>query len=90
MKRPATKNGATVEDLEDLKAFAKDNPIRRGKRCWLCHIPEASAINASVRQGFLTPSQVWKWLIEKKGYPAREVTKSRINGHFYINRHHER
>ena len=62
-----------------LESFAKAHPTKTGSQCWMCNIPERKEAEAGRKAGY-TCTQIRAWLIAK-GYPAEQVTKSRVDQH---------
>jgi hypothetical protein len=65
-----------------LEAFAKAHPTRKGGvRCWLCGIPEVTAVNKGRASGVTFPT-LRDWLVKECGYPPEVATVDKIRGHF--------
>jgi len=87
------------EDLAaSLEAFAA--AIEPSRRCWLCQIPERSAIDkrrlrddeirrrtGNLHKG-LSVLQLAKWLVAERGYSPEEATPTKVRAHFDRD-HHE-
>ncbi len=73
---------------KSLVEYAKENPSRHGKSCWVCELPEAEEINIGIRNG-LYPTQIREWLINECGYNKDICSAAKLNCHKQRG-HHEK
>ena len=73
--------------LHDYAASGKGLK-RPGTACWACGISEREEMDESLRNG-MSIGVIIRWLIDVRGYSAKEVTRNRITHHRDA-RHHDR
>jgi hypothetical protein len=62
----------------NLADYATTRPYRTGPPPWIESLPEWPEIHEAWASGKATQPQIRDWLIDVRGYPAEQVTRTRI------------
>lgn len=69
------------DSVGDILAFAKKNPPRHGRTCYVCGLPNVVDLNAAFASGVMVAT-LHRYLTEKMAMDPEALTKHRLHYHF--------